>query len=862
MRPESLHTPILLVHRQHLLLSLVDHSNAPFEFKQVPQAQSPTGADVWMAMLLDKVDFQKQRSSGGVSAPRVEDTMTMSAIRRGLRHMAKRELTSNTVKKISELKQSWKLLSNRSLKLRRKNVQQQMWDIQGRKGYWNFINEIRKRQRGIPLAAKHIEKHFQRLLYDPTSAREAVYVKDPLPKLVGLPPCQPAPGPMDKVRLEDKMEDILGEIDMKDLLTTPISALEVSYALGKMPNSAIGEDRVQINELKTIPSLAIAQFFSDLVDDMVVPSCWNRAVLVPIPKKGVPSDAAQLRGIAIQPALRRLFMACMAQRLYRWCQSEHVLPPMQSGFCPSYRTTENIFVLRCLVERSRADNTTLIATSVDIEKAFDRVTRPILWAKLSFLGASGPLLELVKHMYADPHMTIQFNRRYSKFLACSKGVMQGCPLSPLLFIIYILDLPVTSWFDPQLNGQRISALMLADDVLLLATSVIGMENKLQMLQRYLKAHHLKLNASKCWSMNLGVGRGVDPEVAVSPGVFIPHAEKELYNGWMLEAKVGGRPWQIKRHLDHCYNGSNSVAQSLMSLNKQLHLPTAAMAVGMYRALVEPELIYACESSFDTTDRQERLYGLLQAKYLKFCLGLPFGASSEVTLWDCGQMHVISRRIQLTARFYSHLSTVHEGRISYHAIRDSVQLSQRRKGWFFEWCRRCPGRVPSIDEDCSAFASDVDLALRGIQWEQVMSVIFWNANLRSLQWSPPRRTLQKAAYLYMVKHDARAIARLRMGMNGLAVHRMAWEGTLWEDRKCVFCNAVETETHVMSECGVFYMERRSFFADIASVRDDCGDWSTKEFMSLLVCPGRVEAPVVALFVWSVWKEIDERVAGSL
>lgn len=90
--------------------------------------------------------------------------------------------------------------------------------------------------------------------------------------------------------------------------------------------------------------------------------------------------------------------------------------------------------------------------SVDIEKAFDRVNRDLLWKKLAGWGASGALLDLVKIMYSDPKVTLKMNARYSSFFNTTNGVLQGCPLSPLLFICYLADIPLTSAFDPTLNG--------------------------------------------------------------------------------------------------------------------------------------------------------------------------------------------------------------------------------------------------------------------------------------------------------------------------------------------------------------------------------------------------------------------------
>lgn len=243
--------------------------------------------------------------------------------------------------------------------------------------------------------------------------------------------------------------------------------------------------------------------------------------------------------------------------------------------------------------------------------------------------------------------------------------------------------------------------------------------------------------------------------------------------------------------------------------------------------------------------------------MKFCLGLPFNASLEVVLWDCGQLDVVSRRLQLTSRFYAHLSAVHSGRLLYHAVRDSMALAlEANKGWYQGFKDRCPVELPALDNDCLEFPARVETALKDRQWRQVIAATESSLTLRSLNWSPPRRTLEKAGYLYLAKHKTRAVARLRTGTNGLAVHRQAWLGVAWYDRKCKLCNAVETESHVLTECGAFLPERCTFYKEMAELDSEVFTWGTDKFMKVMVSPSRVQASIVARYWRAIWQDIDE------
>lgn len=250
--PESLHCPIHIRFAPTSPIKVSSDSAFPFHRPLLPLI--PTSADRLMGKLLAMVDSSRVKPVHRLEVSPVRDTLSMSTIRRRLRGLGKRQLSPGTSEEIASLKQDWRLLSNRSLLLRRKLLQKEMWEMRGRKSYWSFINQSRKKKSGVPLAAKHIEAHFDRLLSSSVEHVPDEYAPDPLFSSLGLPPVQPSMPPVHTFINEDKADDIIGGIDCESLLSTPITSAEISYALVKLPNSAIGEDSVRINELRTVPS--------------------------------------------------------------------------------------------------------------------------------------------------------------------------------------------------------------------------------------------------------------------------------------------------------------------------------------------------------------------------------------------------------------------------------------------------------------------------------------------------------------------------------------------------------------------------------------------------------------------------------
>ena len=100
-------------------------------------------------------------------------------------------------------------------------------------------------------------------------------------------------------------------------------------------------------------------------------------------------------------------------------------------------TTDAIFIVRQLQEKYLARNKELWMAFVDLEKAFDRVPREVVWWALRCLGVDEWIVSVIKAMYEDATTTVRVNGRESKAFSVRVGVHQGSVLSPLLFIIVL-----------------------------------------------------------------------------------------------------------------------------------------------------------------------------------------------------------------------------------------------------------------------------------------------------------------------------------------------------------------------------------------------------------------------------------------
>ena len=136
------------------------------------------------------------------------------------------------------------------------------------------------------------------------------------------------------------------------------------------------------------------------------------------------------------PAIGVLYDRIISKRLERWID----IHDEQTGFQKGKSTLTQIFVLRVIIELAKKTNISLFIGCFDIEKAFDKVSRIILFEKLIKLGIVFSMLCALKAVYTSTTCILSMWNEFSKQLDTKCGIRQGAPSSSLLFIVFINDL--------------------------------------------------------------------------------------------------------------------------------------------------------------------------------------------------------------------------------------------------------------------------------------------------------------------------------------------------------------------------------------------------------------------------------------
>ena len=242
-----------------------------------------------------------------------------------------------------------------------------------------------------------------------------------------------------------------------------------------------------------------------IFSNYLYPSQWNSIYLKPIYKKGDVEAPDNYRGLAIGSAFAKLFSLILLKRLLKYIDENNLISKKQIGFMKGSRTSDHIFLLQTIIAKVvKKNKSKLYAAFIDFKKAYDTVDRNRLFERLKSLGISGFFFRNIMSMYEKTRYSIKLKNGFLDPIDSNLGLKQGCPLSPMLFNIYIDD--VENIFDDQCNpvefqNEKIHHFLYADDLVLLSHSAEGLQRSLNNLSGYAKYKCLSINTKKSKTMS-------------------------------------------------------------------------------------------------------------------------------------------------------------------------------------------------------------------------------------------------------------------------------------------------------------------------------------------------------------------------
>lgn len=263
-------------------------------------------------------------------------------------------------------------------------------------------------------------------------------------------------------------------------------------------------------------------------------------LIVLIPKVDNPSTVKEFRPISLWNVIYKLITKVVVNRVRPLLN--RIIGPIQNSFLPGRGTMNNAFLAQEIIHHMGASSARKgsLAFKIDLEKAYDSVSWTFLRDTLEKFGFPGGLVRLIMRCVSGSSLSILWNGSRLPSFRPSRGLRQGDPLSPYLFVLCMERLSLNihrlvdsgAWKPIRISqgGPPISHLFFADDVPLFCQATTSQVQLVaETLKRFCESSGLKINMAKSKAIaSKGVHNNVREEIrSIAPIPFVRDLGKYL-----------------------------------------------------------------------------------------------------------------------------------------------------------------------------------------------------------------------------------------------------------------------------------------------------------------------------------------------
>ena len=267
-------------------------------------------------------------------------------------------------------------------------------------------------------------------------------------------------------------------------------------------NKSCGPDDIHpriLIELVDSISRPIVLMCNKTLDEGEIPQDWKRAFVSPIFKKGAKNRAENYRPISLTSIACKIMESLVKDVITIHVRFNQLLSDKQHGFISGRSTVTQLLSYLDMCVESIVDGSVIESIYLDFAKAFDTVPHRRLIGKLEAYGVKGNILKWIKSFLIGRTQVVKVNGEESDPAAVLSGIPQGSVLGPLLFVLYINDLP-------ELLDSK--TFMFADDTKLFRkinskNDALILQSDITSLEAWSNKWLLEFNSDKCHILTLG-----------------------------------------------------------------------------------------------------------------------------------------------------------------------------------------------------------------------------------------------------------------------------------------------------------------------------------------------------------------------
>ena len=633
------------------------------------------------------------------------------------------------------------------------------------------------------------------------------------------------PGLMEFHKYFEKLSNTERVQDFPDLckengpLDYIISLEELEDAGKKLKfGKSVGTDYIYNEMISTLmethPKLILKLFNSILQSGDIIPE-WLMGMIVAIHKDGPKLDTGNYRGITLMSCLGKLFLSILNARMMEFVLGNNILSKSALGFVPGNRTSDAHIIINNLVNKiCHKEGSKIFSCFVDFKKAFDSVPRDLLLKKLLKHGINGKFFNIIRTIYLYDKACVKDNGKKSMPFDINLGVRQGCVLSPLLFNIFICDLAkklMEQADAPEIGQVSINSLFWADDLVLFSKDEVGLQNLLNILEKYCKENKLTINTKKTKCMIFNKTGRLLLRPFYLDGVQLEMVRSYKYLGFLItpsgEYKTG-----LKDLRDRAMRAFMKIRNDLgTSFNQDILL-----TLSLIDTLVKPILLYVSDFWGCMDLKKSNTIENLYMGMLKQILGVQKQTTNIGVLLELGKVPIILEAKKLAIKNWERIKKGDGNFLLNASYQNAMQES-------LPWIVGIKNTLDANDFQClylddhSSKPPFVYLKL----YERLVK-IFHEESFETIQredsklrtYSLFKKEKGFEPYLSEIKNVSlrTKTTKLRLSNHKLMIEVGRHQGINKDNRFCPFCPGhVEDEYHFLFLCPTYKAQRDIFMA---------------------------------------------------